>query len=130
MMISSPRNPIRRGDIWMIDLKPRSQPEEPSKLRPCLIMQEDIVNAAHSTIIVVPVSSSSERSYPVDDPVRIHIGAFAAEVGGAVAHSWALSDCIRSVSKRRVVGSSPIAICPPAAMKKLETALKVLLRLR
>ncbi len=129
-MTFNSRNPIRRGDIWMIDLKPQGHPEEPSKLRPCLVMQEDVVNAAHATIIIVPVSSSAERQYPVDDPVRVHIGAFATEVGGAPAHSWALSECIRSVSKRRVVGSAPIAVCPQAAMKKLETALKILLRLR
>jgi mRNA interferase MazF len=129
-MTSSPRSPIRRGDIWMIDLKPQGQPEEPSKLRPCLVMQEDAVNAVHATIIVVPISPSAERSYPIDDPVRIHIGAFATEAGGAATHSWALADCIRSVSKRRVVGNSPLATCPVAAMKKLETALKVLLRLR
>ena len=114
----------------MIDLKPQGQPEEPRKLRPCLVIQEDVVNAVHATIIVVPISSSTERSYPVDDPVRIHFGAFATEAGGVVTHSWALSDCIRSVSKRRVVGDSPVATSPAVAMKKLETALKVLLRLR
>jgi len=35
------------------------------------------VNAVHGTVIIVPVSSSSERSYPPDDPLRVHVGAFA-----------------------------------------------------
>ena len=65
----------RRGDIWLVDLKPQAHPEEPSKLRPCLVLQEDSVNAIHSTVIIVPVSSSSERSYPSDDSVRIHVEA-------------------------------------------------------
>ena len=121
---------IRRGEIWLVDLKPRSHPEEPSKLRPCLVMQEDSVNAAHSTVIIVPVSSSSERSYPSDDPVRVNVGAFAKAPTDKPEHAWALTDCIRAVAKRRFMGDAPLHVCPPAAMKKVELALKVLMRLR
>lgn len=121
---------IRRGEIWLVDLKPQSHPEEPSKLRPCLVMQEDSVNAVHSTVIIVPVSSSSERSYPSDDPVRVHVGAFAKSPGEQPEHSWALADCVRAVAKRRFSGAAAIHVCPPAAMKKVELALKVLMRLR
>ena len=121
---------IRRGEIWLVDLKPQAHPEEPSKLRPCLVLQEDSVNAIHSTVIIVPVSSSSERSYPSDDPARVHVGAFAKSPGGAPEHSWALADCVRAVAKRRFIGDAALHICPPAAMKKVELALKVLMRLR
>ena len=122
--------PIRRGATWLVDLKPQSHPEEPSKLRPCLVMQEDCVNAIHGSVIIVPVSSSSERSYPSDDPVRVHVGAFAKSPGDAPEHSWALADCVRAVAKRRFNGDASIHVCPPAAMKKVELALKVLMRLR
>ncbi len=121
---------IRRGEIWLVDLKPQTHPEEPSKLRPCLVLQEDSVNAVHGTIIIVPVSSSSERSYPSDDPVRVHVGAFAKASGDAPEHSWALCDNVRAVAKRRFTGDAAIHVCPPAAMKKVELALKVLMRLR
>ena len=121
---------IRRGEIWLVDLKPQAHPEEPSKLRPCLVLQEDSVNAIHSTVIIVPVSSSSERSYPSDDPVRVHVGAFAKSSGGAPEHSWALADCVRAVAKPRFIGDAALHICPAAAMKKVELALKVLMRLR
>ena len=121
---------IRRGEIWLVDLKPQAHPEEPSKLRPCLVLQEDSVNAVHGTVIIVPVSSSSERSYPSDDPVRVHLGAFAKAPGEAPEHSWALADNVRAVSKRRFTGDAAIHVCPPVAMKKVELALKVLMRLR
>ncbi len=121
---------IRRGEIWLVDLKPQSHPEEPSKLRPCLVMQEDSVNAVHSTVIIVPVSSSAEHSYPSDDPVRVHVGVFAKTPEDPPAHSWALADCVRAVAKRRFTGAAPLHQCPPAAMKKVELALKVLMRLR
>jgi len=124
------RAPIRRGEIWLVDLKPQSHPEEPSKLRPCLVLQEDSVNVVHGTVIIVPVSSSGERSYPSDDPVRVHVGAFAKASGDAPEHSWALADCVRAVAKRRFNGDAAIHVCPPAAMKKIELALKVLMRLR
>lgn len=121
---------IRRGEIWLVDLKPQAHPEEPSKLRPCLVMQEDSVNVVHGTVIIVPVSSSSERSYPSDDPVRVHVGAFAKAPGGTPEHSWALTDCVRAVAKRRFTGDRAVHVCPPAAIKKVEVALKVLMRLR
>lgn len=121
---------IRRAEIWLVDLKPQSHPEEPSKLRPCLVLQEDSVNAVHSTVIIVPVSSGSERSYPSDDPIRIHVGVFSRAPGDSPEHSWALADCVRAVAKRRFIGATPLSVCPPAALKKVELALKVLMRLR
>lgn len=33
----------RRGDIWLVDLKPQAYPEELTKLRPCLVLQQDSV---------------------------------------------------------------------------------------
>lgn len=94
------------------------------------MLQEDSVNAVHGTVIVVPVSSKSERDYPMDDPVRVHVGAFAKAPGEPAEHAWALADCVRAVSRRRFTGDGPVHTCPPAAMKKIEHALKVLMRLR
>lgn len=122
-------SPIKRGDVWMVDLKPRGHPEEPGKERPCLVMQADEINAVHQTIIVIPVSSSAVGAYPKDDPIRVHIGAFAKESGASADHSWALVDCVRSVSRNRFLGEAAIYRCPVAAMKKIETSLRLFLNL-
>lgn len=109
---------IRRGEIWLVDLKPQSHPEAPSKRRPCLVMQEDSVNAAHSTVIIVPVSSSSGGSYPYDDPVRVNVGALAKAPADKPEHAGGLTDCIRAVAKRRFTGDAPLHVCPSGRQKK------------
>lgn len=120
-------SPIRRGEVWIVDLKPRAYPEEPAKERPCLVIQADEVNAVHQTIIVIPVSSSAESAYPHDDPIRVHIGAFAKDSGASSDHSWALVDCVRSVSRKRFLGETAVYRCPVAAMKKIERSLRLFL---
>lgn len=121
--------PIKRGEVWMVDLKPQTHSEEPAKERPCLVIQADEINAIHQTIIVIPISSSPEAAYPKDDPIHVHVGAFAKENRKPPDHSWALVDCVRSVSRKRFSGEAAVHRCPVAAMTKIERSLRLFLAL-
>lgn len=52
----------KRGEIWWIDLNPAIG-SETKKLRPCLILQNDIGNAHSTTTIVAPLLPG-QKNYP------------------------------------------------------------------
>lgn len=118
-----------RGEVWIVDLKPQAHPEEPSKERPCVIVQDSRICATeeHGTIIVVPISSASEDPSG-ESEIRIPVGSFTKDPGGKPEQGYALVDCIRSVSKRRF-SRGPVHRCPAAAMKKIEKAMRFFLAL-
>jgi mRNA interferase MazF len=120
----------RRGDIWIVDLKPGTHAEEPAKERPCLIVQDSNICAVaqHGTIIVIPISSSSEDSELEEDEIRVPVGAFAKAPGEKLGSAYALVDCVRSVSKKRFK-RGPVHSCPDSAMRKIEKALRFFLAL-
>lgn len=121
---------FRRGDIWIVDLKPGVHPEEPAKERPCLIVQDTKICQVgeHGTVIVIPISSSSEDPQVEEDQVRVPVGAFAKDAAGKPEQGFALVDCIRSVSKKRFK-RGPVHACAPASMRKIEKALRFFLAL-
>jgi mRNA-degrading endonuclease toxin of MazEF toxin-antitoxin module len=120
----------RRGDVWIVDLKPGTHPEEPAKERPCLIIQDSKICAVaqHGTIIVIPVSSSSEDPEIEEDEIRVPLGSFEKDPSGKQEIGYALVDCIRSVSKKRFK-RGPVHTCPVTAMRKIEKALRFFLAL-
>ena len=58
---------IKRGDIVLVDLEP-VKGSETGKIRPCVIIQNDIGNKFSSTTIVTIVTSQKEisKEYPTD----------------------------------------------------------------
>ena len=120
----------RRGDIWIVDLKPGTHAEEPAKERPCLIIQDSKICAVaeHGTIIVIPVSSSSEDPGLEEDEIRVPVGMFSMGPGEKPEPAYALVDCVRSVSKKRFK-RGPVHACPAGAIRKIEKALRFFLAL-
>ena len=49
--------PIKRGHLYIVDFNPRIK-TKPSKLRPALVLQSDLVNdAAYPSTIVIPTTT-------------------------------------------------------------------------
>ena len=121
----------RRGDIWLVDLKPQGAAEEPGKERPCLIVQDSKICAvkAHGTIIVIPISSERDDPGKGETDIRVPVGEFSKGAEEKPEQGYALVDCVRSVSKKRFK-KGPLHACPVAAMKKIETVLRFFLGLR
>ena len=81
--------PVRRGEVYLVNLNP-TQGSEIQKMRPCLIVSPDELNAHLRTFIVAPVTTG-QRSYPFRIPCR-----FQGRSGHVVL------DQIRTVDRQRL----------------------------
>ena len=81
---------VRRGDVCLINLNP-TRGREIRKMRPCVVVSPDELNAHLRTFIVAPMSTGG-HPYPFRVPCR-----FAGKVGHVVL------DQLRTVDQERVV---------------------------
>lgn len=87
---------IIRGDIWLVDFDP-TKGYEIKKIRPAIVIQNDIGNKYSPLTIVTPLTSEHiDKKYPTD--VRI-----SAEKTGIDKDSKALLNQIRTVDKVRLI---------------------------
>ena len=56
---------IRRGDILLIDFSP-AQAGEANNTRPAVVMTNNVANANSPAIVVIPLTSQTERVYPFE----------------------------------------------------------------
>ncbi|SOY67587.1 type II toxin-antitoxin system PemK/MazF family toxin [Cupriavidus taiwanensis] len=116
---------LKRGQVWEVDLNPQTHREEPAKRnRPALVLQTDLLNdAGHPTTIVVPGTSQIEMENCF--PLRVALG----KLPGLTYETDLLIDQIRAVSNRRFMGGRPVATLGTNYMRKVEEALRLLLKL-
>ncbi|MBL7066125.1 MAG: type II toxin-antitoxin system PemK/MazF family toxin [Anaerolineae bacterium] len=84
----------RRGDIFTVDFEP-VRGHEQGKVRPALIIQNDIGNRYSPTIIVAAITSGERARYDVNVEIK-------ASEGGLVRDSIVLLNQIRTVDKSRL----------------------------
>ena len=80
----------RRGDVWWVDFDP-AVGGEIRKVRPAIIVSNDIANRALNRVQVVPLTSNVSRLYPSE--AYVSVGA---------KRSKAMADQIATVSKVRL----------------------------
>jgi mRNA interferase MazF len=100
---------MKRGEVWWVSFDP-ALGTEITKTRPAVVVSNDSANAHLRRVVVVPLTSSTERVYP---------GEALVESGGSL--SKAMSDQIMAADKRRF--SRRIGQLSREDMKKLEAAL-------
>jgi mRNA interferase MazF len=110
---------IARGDILLINLDP-TEGSEQGKTRPCVVVQNDIINKNSPTTIVIPFTSKFEKIYPFD--VVIGDG-----IGNLVKKSMLLPNQIRVISKTRIIRK--FGSLDSNMMKKVDVAVKDVLDL-
>jgi mRNA interferase MazF len=81
---------MRRGEVWWVEFDP-SVGSEIRKTRPAVIVSNDAANRHLSRVVVVPVTSNTERLYP---------GEAMITVGGESRK--AMADQIMAADKRRL----------------------------
>ncbi|HMN29134.1 MAG TPA: type II toxin-antitoxin system PemK/MazF family toxin [Caldilineaceae bacterium] len=86
--------PIRRGDIYTVDLEPVRGAEQ-GKRRPALVIQNNIGNQYSPTVIVAAISSGSHARFDVNVVVK-------TPEGGLANDSLILLNQIRTVDKLRL----------------------------
>lgn len=84
----------RRGDIWTVDFEPVVGSEQ-GKVRPALIIQNDIGNRYSPVLIVAAVTSGETARYDVQVEVK-------APEGGLHHDSLVLLNQVRTIDKRRL----------------------------
>ena len=62
---------MKRGDIWWVNFDPASG-SETKKIRPAVIISNDISNMVLSRVVVVPFTSNISRVYPCN--VLVNVG--------------------------------------------------------
>lgn len=84
--------PIRRGDVWWVNLDP-TRGGEIRKTRPAVVLTADALNRARRTVMVVPLSTGPAPRPPL-----------VIATPSAGAGSVAVCDQMRAVDKRRLTG--------------------------
>lgn len=85
---------VRRGDIWMADLRIGAVGSEQGKIRPVLVVQNNIGNKHSPTVTVVPLTSRTKNNLPTH--VILNEPCLASR-------SIALVEQIRTIDKSRLI---------------------------
>ncbi len=88
---------IYQGQIYICDLGSDNIGSEQSGERPCLVIQNNILNATSENIIVVPITSKRKKVLPTHYILTNDKYGFLSCNDNTV-----LCECIRSVSKKRI----------------------------
>jgi mRNA interferase MazF len=106
---------IKRGYIYLVDLNP-VKGAETGKVRPAVVVSNDINNEYADTVTIVPITSNVSKIYPFE--VFIPEG-----IGGLTKNSKAKANQIRTIDKSRI--KKELGELPKDIMKKLEEAIKI-----
>lgn len=116
---------LRRGDVVLADLPFMSEPSE-QKLRPAVIVQNDIGNRFSPNVIVAPISSHlPSRSYPTNLIVRL--GADLHAGSGLDRDSVVQAESLATLGKQSI--SRRIGHFGDGAMRLIDECLLVSLGL-
>jgi mRNA interferase MazF len=113
---------IKRGEIYWFNMDP-AVGSEIKKLRPALIVSNDINNQYSQLITVLPITSNTRNTYPFE--VFIKQG-----IGGLEKDSLIKANQIRIIDKARISGSVIGQIFNVGIMQQVGQAIKVHLALR
>jgi mRNA interferase MazF len=111
-----------RGDVLRADFDP-AKGSEPAKVRPCVVIQNDVGNKYSPVTIVAAITAAGNvpKSYPVDVPV-------SKPEGGLTKDSVIQCNLIRRVDKTRIQQCT--GKLSEVTMRKVDVALKISLALR
>lgn len=85
---------IKRGDIVLVNFEP-TRMTEANKIRPAVIVTNDQANEHGSSVVVVPLTSNTERTYPF----QLFL---PADQTGLDEDSKAQVELLRSVARSRM----------------------------
>ena len=105
-----------RGDVLEVDFNP-AKGSEPAKIRPCVVIQNDVGNKFSPITIVAAITGAENvpRRYPVDVLV-------SAPEGGLTKESVIQCNLIRCIDQSRVV--KHMGKLSAITMRGLDSALK------
>jgi mRNA interferase MazF len=109
---------VKRGEVYLIDLEPTKDSEQ-RKVRPCLVIQNDIGNN-NSPVTIIATITSKAKEYPFVVKLKKGEANFPKE-------SYIQLNHIRTISTQRIV--SKIGSIKKESLEKVNNAIKVSLGL-
>ncbi|NLC36250.1 MAG: type II toxin-antitoxin system PemK/MazF family toxin [Alcaligenaceae bacterium] len=106
---------MQRGEVWWVEFDP-AVGSEIRKTRPAVIVSNDAANRNLGRVVVMPITSNTERQYPGEAVVQV-----------AGRSSKAMADQIMAADKSRL--TTRLGTLSPADMRSVEDAIKVHLSL-
>lgn len=109
----------RRGGVYLANFNP-AKGSEAGKIRPCVVMQNDLLNqAGHPSTTILPMTS-----HLIEDaaPLRVRINARE----GLRLDSDVMIDQIRTVDNRRFC-SGLLTLVDALEMMQIETSMQIVL---
>ncbi|HRO44700.1 type II toxin-antitoxin system PemK/MazF family toxin [Agriterribacter sp.] len=85
---------IKQYDIWLADLNP-ARGTEPGKTRPVVIIQTDLLNDAHFSTIICPITTNVKPDIQL---LRVHL-----KKDQLISIGDVLVDQIRAIDNRRLI---------------------------
>lgn len=116
---------FRRGDVVLIAF-PYIQDYTKSKVRPAVVVQNDIGNTYSDNLILASISSQvPEQEFPVH--YRVYAGSRIAKEAGLTSDCVVKAETIVTVPKSRVI--EKLGRFPPEAMAEIDRCLRISLDL-
>jgi len=111
----------KRGDIILANFNP-SRGTEPGKIRPCLIIQSDLLNETdHPSTTVLPLTTQL-----IDEAAPLRYRLVARE--GLECDSDIMLDQTRTIDNRRITGS-PLTTLTEKEVREVEACWRIVLGL-
>lgn len=111
---------IKRGDVALANLEPVVGAEQ-GKVRPVLVIQNNIANEYSPTTIIAPITS---KVYAKEYPTNVFLFSRDSRLG---RDSTVLLNQIRTIDKARII--KKISSLDQSLMHKIDAALKISLAL-
>lgn len=111
---------MKQFEVWLANLDPAFG-RESGKTRPVLIVQMDVLNQVHPSVIVCPITTNIR---PESKILRVHLPMGTAEVK---QNCDIMMDQLRAIDKRRFIRK--IGVLPDDKVKHVKENLSILLSL-
>ena len=110
----------KQFEIWISDLNPKIG-TEPGKVRPVLILQTDLLNKIHPSMIICPLTTNVQKQSEI---LRVHIKKGYC---GMKDESDIMIDQIRAIDNKRLI--KKIGTLPGELIEKVKNNIRILLEL-
>ena len=88
---------MKQYEIWMADLNPRLGTEA-GKVRPVVIVQTNLINTAHPSTIICPITTQVQ---PSSNILRVHLSP--NKTNGLEKKSDIMVDQVRAIDNKRLI---------------------------
>ncbi len=113
--------PVKRGSVYLANINP-AKGTEPGKIRPCLVMQSDLLNeAGHPSTTVLPLTTQL-----LDDAAPLRYRLNAREQ--LRADSDIMMDQVRTIDNRRFTDEL-LAVLTDQELAEVETYWRIVMAL-